>query len=542
MLRAACVLWLLVSPLAASAQDVVLEEDVPADAPPYFEVPFTVPAGTVEIEVRHDDLSEANVLDWGLRDPERFRGWGGGNTEPAVVGVEAASRSYLAGPIAEGEWAVLVGQAKIAEPPGRYRIEIFFRTTPTLAPQTERMEYAPAAPLELAPRWYAGDFHVHSLESGDARPTLDEIADFAEMRGLDFVELSEHNTTSATDFIVDAQSRHPSLLFLPGIEVTTYWGHANAIGATEPVAFDAMGSTDTSITTILDAIEAQGAAFSINHPVLDLGPLCIGCAWDLEAPVDRIHAIEVVNGAYSVTGLIFYDLAVAYWDEQLATGARIAAIGGSDDHRAGVDLDSLQSPIGGPTTMVYAEELSVAAIVRGVREGRTVVKLEGPDDPMVELFAGEQMIGGTVTAREAELRAVVTGGTGAMLRFVRNGLTEHTVMVDADPFETTHAVTAPPGDVDDRWRAELVMGQPRVLTSHIWVQATGEPIPDAGTDPETCGAGPDGGDGCVEDGGCGCRIASPTRSPSAVWVFAVGLVVVVLTARRSGSSSRASRA
>lgn len=526
MLRAACVVCVLGSPLVAFAQDIVLEEDVPADAAPYFEVPFAVPPGTVEIEVRHDDLSEANVLDWGLRDPERFRGWGGGNTEPAIVGVEAASRSYLAGPIPEGEWAVLIGQAKIAEPPGRYRVEIFFRTAPTLAPQPERTPYEPAAPLEVAPRWYAGDFHVHSRESGDARPTLDEVAGYAEMRGLDFVELSEHNTTSATDFIVDAQSRHPNLLFLPGIEVTTYWGHANAIGATEPVAFDAMGGTATSITTILEAIEVQGAAFSINHPVLDLGPLCIGCAWDLEAPLDRIHAIEVANGAYSVTGLIFYDLAVAHWDEQLATGARIAAIGGSDDHRAGVDLDGLQSPIGGPTTMVYADELSVAAIVRGVREGRTAIKLEGPDDPMVELFAGELMIGDTVTERAAELRAVVTGGAGAMLRFVRNGITEHTVMVDSDTFEATHAVTAPPGDVDDRWRAELVMGQPRVLTSHIWVQATGEPIPDAG--PTAVDGGPGAGSG--DGGGCGCAIAG-ARSES-VWPLLV-LTSALAVARRT---------
>src|SRR5690606_31648728 len=59
---------LLLAPASALAQEpIVLEADVPADAPPYFEVPFEVPAGIVEIEVRHDDLSEANILDWGLR-------------------------------------------------------------------------------------------------------------------------------------------------------------------------------------------------------------------------------------------------------------------------------------------------------------------------------------------------------------------------------------------------------------------------------------------------------------------------------------------
>jgi MYXO-CTERM domain-containing protein len=87
---------------------------------------------------------------------------------------------------------------------------------------------------------------------------------------------------------------------------------------------------------------------------------------------------------------------------------------------------------------------------------------------------------------------------GTMLRFVRNGRTHETVAVDADPFETTLSVDAPPGDDDDRWRLELVSGTPRVLTSHIWVQATGDPVPpDAGPD-----AGSTGGSG---DDGCGCR-------------------------------------
>src|SRR5690606_23617648 len=55
------VLLLLLAPVTATAQDVVLDEDVPADAPPYFEVTFTVPPGTMEIEVRHDDGSDANI-------------------------------------------------------------------------------------------------------------------------------------------------------------------------------------------------------------------------------------------------------------------------------------------------------------------------------------------------------------------------------------------------------------------------------------------------------------------------------------------------
>lgn len=512
---------LLLAPASALAQEpIVLEADVPADAPPYFEVPFEVPAGIVEIEVRHDDLSEANILDWGLRDPDGFRGWGGGNTEPIVVNAEAASRSYRPGPIQEGEWAVLVGQALVTEAPARYRIEIELRTEPTLAPQTERAAYTPSPPLRSGPAWYAGDFHVHSRESGDAGPTLDEIAEYARGRGLDFVELSEHNVVSQVDFLTAAQARHPEVLLLPGIEVTTYWGHANAIGATEWIDFRAMSNTGASIETMLEAVSAQGAVFSINHPVLDLGNQCIGCAWSLDAPPERVQAIELQNGAYSATGVLFYRRAVQLWDALLDGGGRVAAIGGSDDHRAGEGTGTFASPIGSPTTMVYADELSASAIVRAVMEGRTVLKLEGPDDPMVELFAGDARIGDTVSAREVELRAVVTGGEGATLRLLRNGrLHGDPISVDADPFETTLAIAAPGGDADDRWRAELrVDGDPRVVTSHIWIAATGEPI-DGGA-----------GGGDVPEG-CGCRAAGAPSSPSLLLLAACALAVLRLRRR-----------
>jgi hypothetical protein len=507
---------LLLFPSITAAQDLVLDADVPSDAAPYFEVPFTVPEGTVEIEIRHDDMSDENILDWGLRDPDRFRGWGGGNPEPAIVGVDRASRSYTPGPIEAGEWAVLIGQALVVDAPAHYRIEIFFRTTPTLPEQPARMEYVAAAALQPGPRWYAGDFHVHSNESGDASPTLDEIATFAETRGLDFIELSEHNVVSQLDFIVDAQARHPSLLLLPGIEVTTYWGHANAIGATEWIDFRVMSGGDASI----DTIASSASVLAINHPVLDLGNSCIGCAWALEDPPGAVSAIEIQNGAYSVTGMLFYDRAIRFWEGRLAAGAHIAVIGGSDDHNAGTGTGMFGSPIGAPTTMVYADELSAAAIAEGVRAGRTVVKLEGPDDPMIELDHNRE----TIDERQTELRAVVTGGIGATLYFVRNARRLDAIEVDSDPFEATLAITAPGGEVDDRYRCELdVDGDPRVLTSYLWVRATGEPL-DAG--------GNDAGMDTVPGGSCGCR-ASTRSSPLAFVLF--WLLAVLARARHRAS-------
>lgn len=137
---------------AASQELIVIEDEVPDDALDHFFVPFVVPDGTVEIEIRHDDLSEENILDWGLVDQTgALRGWGGGNTEPAIVGVQAASRSYLAGPIEPGTWNVVVGKAKIAEQPASYSIEIELPGT-VRAAEEDRLPLHASVTREVAVR------------------------------------------------------------------------------------------------------------------------------------------------------------------------------------------------------------------------------------------------------------------------------------------------------------------------------------------------------------------------------------------------------
>src|SRR5439155_20832303 len=124
--------------------DGALPEDT---ADRHFELPFAVPAGIAELEVRHPVQQTANILDYGLEDPTGFRGWGGGNIEPIVVGLRAASRSYLRGPLPAGTWKLWVSKAKVNAHPARYHVEIALRDTPSLPEQPERRPYAPVPAL-----------------------------------------------------------------------------------------------------------------------------------------------------------------------------------------------------------------------------------------------------------------------------------------------------------------------------------------------------------------------------------------------------------
>ncbi len=441
-----------------------IEGEFPADAD-FITIPFEVPAGTAELRIEHETLEAGAVIDWGLEGPDGFRGYGGGNTEPITTGVKASSRSYLTGPITPGTWKVYAGKAKSPSGTPGYRVTVALRDVATLADEPQRRAWAAPAPLKSAARWYAGDFHTHSRESGDAKPTFDAMVALAKSRGLDFIELSDHNTSSQLELMGDAQGRSPDVLLVPGVELTTYGGHANGIGATRWVDHR-VGFNGVTMNGIAAALVQQGAVFSINHPVLDLGDACIGCKWSHALPRDSIGAIEIGTGGWDATGLLFTREAIRFWDRVLDLGLHVAAVGGSDDHTAGVGS---MSPIGNPTTMVFARELSVDAVVEAVRKGRTVVKLQGPDDPMVELTAGDATVGDTVAAAEPTLKARVTGGSGAKLVWVVNGKAEPAVDVTADAFDAERTFTAP-AQGETRVRAEVwVGGYPRTVTSHVWL-------------------------------------------------------------------------
>ncbi|MBW2225019.1 MAG: CehA/McbA family metallohydrolase [Deltaproteobacteria bacterium] len=454
-----------------------------------------MPEGIVEIEVQHDDLSSENILDWGLDDPNGFRGWGGGNREPAIVGVQAASRSYVPGPIPTGTWEVVVGKARIVETPALYEVDIILRTVATLPPQP-RAPYEDPGVLDTEARWYAGDFHVHSRQSGDARPTIGETLDFAQEVGLDFIMLSEHNTNSGLTLYGSVQPDHPEVLIIPGVEWSTYSGHANALGATEWVDHK-VGVRGVTADGAIQAYNAQGAIFSPTHPTEPNWEFCIGCLWEFEVDPTNFGGVEQ-------TGIWRGSEAIGFWENACEAGSHAAVLGGSDDHDAGQNASEISEPMGTPTTMVFAEQLSVDAILDGVRSGRTVVKMEGIEGPMLETQLTGERIGDTVFADTATLSVVVTHGMGTTLQIIKNGALVGSATVNSDPFTHEMSVEAP-AEGEDRYRHQLVSGiDVRTIGSYVWLRAPIE-APDGGV-PD--GGMPDGGtDPGGSSSGCSCRIA-----------------------------------
>jgi hypothetical protein len=385
---------LLFSPAAQAepAPDLTLTGSLTgADHQTYREVPFRVPAGVTRLTVTFAYTGKAQkaVIDIGLRDPQRFRGWSGGNKAQLTISEADATPSYLPGPLPAGAWALVLGVPNMragAHADFTARI-VFQRGADTTAGFSD-------ASLERGPAWYRGDLHMHTAHSDGACLSRRGVRapcpvfrtlEAAEARHLDFIAITDHNATSQNEALRELAPYFDDLLLIPGREVTTFFGHANVFGVTGPLDFR---------TADIAALQAQahtaGGLFSINHPGLPSGEACMGCGWTAKATdFAHVDAIEAVNGgALGTTGgnAEGFLSSIPFWEARLNQGLRITAIGGSDNHDAGLD-PARPSAVGYPATAVHASELSQAAILDGIRRGHVFVDVQGRTDRTLEAAA-----------------------------------------------------------------------------------------------------------------------------------------------------------
>ena len=382
---------------AAYAQDLTLTGVMTGtDHQTYREVPFKVPAGVTRITVAFDysGRDQKATLDLGLRDPQRFRGWSGGNKSTFTLSEADATPSYLPGPLPAGTWRLVLGAPNIRKgTSAAYTAKIWFERA------GDPLASLSASPVRAGPGWYRGDLHLHTAHSdgtclshrGLKVPCpVFKTLEAALARGLDFIAVTDHNATSQNESLRELAPYYDDLLLIPGREITTFQGHANVFGPTGPLDFQLTGPRASTLSKILDEVAASGGVLSINHPGLPSGEACMGCGWSApDTPYARIGVMEVVNGgALAISGGkadgLFSGLPA--WEAQLNAGLRITAIGGSDNHDA--TLDPAKAPaVGMPTTVVQATELSQTAILEAIVKGHVFIDVSGSRDRLVEVSA-----------------------------------------------------------------------------------------------------------------------------------------------------------
>lgn len=386
----------------------------------YLEVPFEIPVGrsadALEVTLAYD--RDAAVIDLGCHDPERWRGWSGGARSrfaitPHTGGLDggqigAATPGYEPGELVPGQWAVVLGLHRMpsepievtvtvatgvdagrvedeppAPPPTRGSMSLLSRTglsgtkpNRTKPNRTEpgRTRLGRGLPAPDGLTWYAGDLHAHTTHS-DGALSIAQLTAAAADRGLDFLAVTDHNTVSHHPHLPGVGAAYDMCL-LPGQEVTTHAGHANAFGDIGWVDFRRPAAR------WLSDVEQRGGLLSVNHPIQDdcgwLYPVQTGflelwhISWflDLTATGPWAYLRGSGGAARRTTGL-----APGRADSRAADHPVL--LGGSDFHTPDHGY-----PPGTPTTWVAAEDRTSEAILDAIRHGRTAIsRFPGPGEP-----------------------------------------------------------------------------------------------------------------------------------------------------------------
>jgi len=310
-----------------------------------------------------------NLLNLSLYDAKgSFVGrWDQNSERPVRVSSTYSSPGFVSCKIIPGFWKVEMETHAIVTEECKYRLEISLiqRTNgENFNPFEEKLINPPS--YKDSKGWYKGELHVHSNHS-DGKNTLSEIIEGAKREGLDFIALTDHNTVSGFNSIPTREE----LLIIRGMEFTTYYGHALALGITSFIDWH-FKERRRDINDIIDEVHLQKGLFAIAHPFSIGDPVCAGCTWKLgNIDYQKVDLIEVWAGCWKNRKIENYK-SFRLWDKLLNQGFKIVGISGRDWH----DINERKSGHI-PRVFVYVDALSEDGILEGLRKGKVFVS-SGP--------------------------------------------------------------------------------------------------------------------------------------------------------------------
>ncbi|MBI3182365.1 MAG: CehA/McbA family metallohydrolase [Myxococcales bacterium] len=419
-------------------------------------------------EVAHLFGAVNNLLNAVLVDPSgAWRGrW---DRNPAseqdahLVSEQLASKGFLKGRIGAGRWCVAVEVHGVFGPEVSYELQVESRDPLS---EEELRALRPASPAQAVtrkprgPGWYLGEMHSHSVHS-DGRHEVGELASRAAKLGLDFLCLTDHNTTAGL-FEVGGLP----LTIVPGCELTTFNGHHPIYGTRELIPWHRGGKV-LSLAELAPLIREKGALISVAHPFRSGDPICTGCRMPAGLRPEDLDLLEVWYRRWDSAEAD--NLAArARWNELWGKGRRITAVAARDWHGPGQE-----TPVPGPVpfTAVHARDDSAEGILDGLRRG-AVVATGGPLVDLSLVAHGRRAgIGSSLEARRALLSVELSRLDGPVeLRLFRSGEEVMRAPVETDGVHEHDGVADRPGF----YRAELWReGLPRAISNHAVLEAPG---------------------------------------------------------------------
>ena len=187
------------------------------------------------------------------------------------------------------------------------------------------------------------DLHIHSERSPDGCMTLAEIAERAGAAGLNGVAVCDH------DRVLEEVAGFPNLLLIPGVDVSTEYGHLLGLFVREPIG-------TRKFAEAVERIHSQGGLAVLAHPFehsRDAGRI---------APiVPLLDGVEVWNSRAERKIADANSLA-----ETFARTHGLRRFAGSDAH--------VPQEIGHGVTVIQAEACTLEAVKAALLRGETRIR------------------------------------------------------------------------------------------------------------------------------------------------------------------------
>ena len=174
------------------------------------------------------------------------------------------------------------------------------------------------------------ELHNHTLES-DAAQSCEELIDAMERNSVDVFALTDHNTVSGHGKIRRLLAETPHhVRAIYGMEYTTYYGHVLCQNLNTYVPWDSINRHKPEL--LFAACKKAGALVGIAHPFAFGDPFARGCRFEMKiTDFSCVDYIEIINNQQSMREVNSYG--IAWWEELVFSGKRLAASAGMDMHR-----------------------------------------------------------------------------------------------------------------------------------------------------------------------------------------------------------------
>jgi hypothetical protein len=244
--------------------------------------------------------------------------------------------------------------------------------------------------------------HLHTVHS-DGRDSVAAMFEACREAGYDAVALTDHNTVSGLAEAA-ALAHRLGLVFIPGVEVTTFRGHAVVLGVTRVPEWRDLEAR--GMDALARDVSAGGGLLCVAHSAALGSPVCSGCAWDWPVEPTSVDLWEIFSAPRPHT-----QVTLALWRQLLARGGHAAPVAAGDVHSVAA---AARPKI---ATYVYARERSQKGVLDALRQGRAFASI----GPRLELWLEDD------TRRVAIMGDSVAGASWKP--FVTQGATAESVEV-----------------------------------------------------------------------------------------------------------------